>query len=165
MKKLRLFGCLLMIIGLTACGKDEDSVPPPPSGQFVHDGIARELHHATRHGYWGSINSLCLRFASADGKTRMEVSVFVPWTGPGMERNDVELTTGTYRLTGYEVTQIGDRLSARISLAAGLDNPNCEVEYTPKGNDTYKLRIHDPAFPDSRYLTWSGKIVRSNVLL
>lgn len=166
MKKLHLLSCLLMVIAaMTACSESEDLTIPAPSGQFVYNGVSHELHYASRHGFYGTINSMSLLFSSADGNTRIQFSLIARWDGPGMTREDVQLVSGTYGMMEYRVQTEGDKIQAHITLSSEPYNPVWEVEYTPKGNDIYDLKIYDPEYPDTHYIEWSGKIARSNVLI
>ena len=112
MKKLHLLSCLLMVIAaMTACSESEDLTIPAPSGQFVYNGVSHELHYASRHGFYGTINSMSLLFSSAAGHPRRRKYPHTIFANSkmGWSRNDQRRRAARLRNIRHDGIQSTDR--------------------------------------------------------
>lgn len=153
MKKVHLWGCLLLIILMTACEKNENKevYSLEPSGQFVFKEEAYDLHYCylRRNPLLPDCYEVLLY--SSDKAAKLKLDFYTKEGG---------IVNGLYENSGLTVKINDKKVDARLSLSRvpGEVGGQYTVEFRKNTSGDYDIRIAPIELSDGLIVNWSGKL-------
>lgn len=156
MKKVHFWGCLLLIIGMTACEKKDEASSPVPSGQFVYEGEVYDLHYGSIRQNASYLSCYDVVLYSSDETTRLNLNFYIQQGG---------VVSGIYENLGFIVNASDQRINAQLSLRYVPEEeesfgPLYVVKFGKNANEGYDLQIYSAEYPDVNIVSWSGKLAQ-----